>query len=177
MQKRNTALFKRILVPLDGSGLAERALEPAIRMAQADDAELILLRIAAHKGARLSEGGVYSYLRWNELVESEQQEAVDYLERVEQTKIPRAVPARVLVLDGDEAGAIVDTAASEDVDLIIMSTHGRSGPRRWILGSVTEKVLREAPCPVLVIRPEDELAAPRKVGSVGESTAHIDRAG
>lgn len=170
MQERNTALFKRILVPLDGSGLAEHALEPAIRMAQADDAELILLRIAAHKGARISEGGVYSYLRWNELVERDQQEAVDYLERVQQTKIPRAVPARVLVLHGDEAGAIVDTAASEDVDLIIMSTHGRSGPRRWILGSVTEKVLREAPCPVLVIRPESELAAPRKASLAGEST-------
>lgn len=160
MQERKAALFRRILVPLDGSGLAERALEPAIRIAQADSAELVLLRIADLKDMQLTEGGVYSYLRWNELVERNQQEAIDYLERVQQTKVPRAVPACTLVLDGDEAGTIVDTAASEGVDLIIMSTHGRSGLSRWILGSVTEKVLRAAPCPVLVIRPESRLAAP-----------------
>lgn len=171
MQERNAALFRRILVPLDGSGLAERALEPAIRIAQADGAELILLRIAAHKGARISEGGVYSYLRWNEIVERNQQKAIDYLARVEETKVPHAVPARFMVLDGDEADTIVETAAAEGVDLIVMCTHGRSGPRRWILGSVTENVLRAAPCPVLVIRPESELAASGEEGRAGESRA------
>ena len=59
---------------------------------------------------------------------------------------------RTKVKDGDAAGVIIDTAVAENVDLIVMSTHGRSGLSRWVLGSVTEKVLRQAPCPVLVIR-------------------------
>ena len=53
---------------------------------------------------------------------------------------------------GDVAGNIIDLAAEEKADLIVMTTHGYSGITRWMLGSITERVLRDAPCPVLVIR-------------------------
>jgi nucleotide-binding universal stress UspA family protein len=58
----------------------------------------------------------------------------------------------IKVLDGDVASVIVDTAEDYDIDLIVMATHGRSGLSRWMLGSVTERVLHSAPCPVLTVR-------------------------
>ena len=57
-----------------------------------------------------------------------------------------------MITDGDEASTILETASAENVDLIVMTTHGRTGLTRWVLGSVTERVLHDAPCPVLVMR-------------------------
>jgi nucleotide-binding universal stress UspA family protein len=74
-----------------------------------------------------------------------------YLDGVRQAQ-PAEVKLTTLMPEGDVASAIVDTAAAERADLIVMSTHGYSGLTRWVLGNVTEKVLRTAPCPVLAIR-------------------------
>ena len=66
------------------------------------------------------------------------------------------LPARIRVIEGfPEADAIIDFAGQELMDLIVMSTHGRSGISRWVYGSVAEKILHHAPCPVLVVRAKE----------------------
>ena len=81
-----------------------------------------------------------------------------YLQTVAQNWAFPDVTLRTEVISGDEASVIVETAAAENVDLIVMSTHGYSGLTRWMLGSITEKVLRAAPCPVLVVRSLDPIS-------------------
>ncbi len=79
-------------------------------------------------------------------------DALVYLETIRKSNEQPDLHIQTRLIEGDVAGAIVDTALSEQVDLIVMSTHGYSGLTRWVLGSVTEKVLRSAPCPVLAVR-------------------------
>jgi nucleotide-binding universal stress UspA family protein len=96
--------------------------------------------------------GQYSLIWPNQSLERSHKDALGYLEQVRQTQAPPGLPLRSRVLEGDVAEAIVDTAAAEAVNLIVMSSHGYSGVTRWMLGSVAEKVLNSAACPVLVIR-------------------------
>jgi len=63
-------------------------------------------------------------------------------------------PCEILVRDATAAEAIVTAADAEGADLVVVGTHGRSGPLRWLLGSVAESVMRECPCPVAVVSPE-----------------------
>jgi nucleotide-binding universal stress UspA family protein len=137
-------MFKKILVPLDGSQLSQRALEPALALGQQIGAELLLVRVPVTDTLSF----VVSEAKQRELA----QDALAYLETLRQSNEQSQLNIRTQVLDGDAASAIVDTARAEQTDLIIMSTHGYSGPTRWVLGSVTERVLRSAPCPVLAIR-------------------------
>lgn len=137
-------MFKKILVPLDGSQLGERSLEPALALRQQTGAELLLVRVPTADTLSFA----VSEARQRELA----QDALAYLETIRTANEQPQFSTRVQVLDGDVASAIVDAARAEQVDLIIMSTHGYSGLTRWVLGSVTEKVLRSAPCPVLAIR-------------------------
>ncbi len=137
-------MFKKILVPLDGSQLGERSLEPALALSRQTGAQLLLVRVPTADTLSFA----VSEARQRELA----QDALTYLESVRKTNEQPQFSIRLQVLDGDVASAIVDTACTEHVDLIIMSTHGYSGLTRWVLGGVTEKVLRSAPCPVLAVR-------------------------
>jgi len=145
-------MFRKILVPLDGSELAELALEFALRIAEPAEGELVLLSVSALRPVYAVDHGGYGTIVSEETLEASREELEHYLEKVHQEQVGSKCATRLLVLEGDEASTIVDTAVSEDVDLIVMSTHGRTGFTRWMLGSVTEKVLRVAPCPVLVVR-------------------------
>ncbi|MCB8918302.1 MAG: universal stress protein [Ardenticatenaceae bacterium] len=143
-------MFKRILVPLDGSSLAEQALKPALALARRSGGQILLLRIPAFQQAIVPDPAGQA-LVWPEIDgENSRIEAADYLRNIQ--RINPQITMRTLVIDGDEASTIIDTAQEQDVNLIVMSTHGYSGFTRWMLGSVTEKVLRQAPCPVLVVR-------------------------
>lgn len=137
-------MFKTILVPLDGSQLSQRALGPALTLSQQTGAELLLVRVPTADTLSFA----VSEAQQRQLA----QDALIYLETIRQSNKHPQLNIRHQVLDGDVASAIVDTARSEQVDLIVMSTHGYSGLTRWVLGSVTEKVLRSAPCPVLAVR-------------------------
>lgn len=145
-------MFKKILVPLDGSELAERALHPAITLAQQADGEVILLSVPVLKHMFVVESAGYGMLLPSDSLANSRQELTEYLETVTEKLPNHDFALRTKVVDGDEASVIVETAVAENVDLIIMSTHGYSGLTRWMLGSVTEKVLRSAQCPVLVVR-------------------------
>lgn len=135
----------KILVPLDGSALAETALPRAVELAGASGAQLLLLRAAqAHilPGADPTEAQVRVV-----------REAEEYLgsvkDRIEKTGATRAEAS---VWYGPAAFAIVEATRLHKVDLVVMSTHGRSGLGRLILGSVAESVLRGTTTPILLLR-------------------------
>ena len=149
------SVYERILVTLDGSTLAERALEPASLLARATGAELILLRV------------VTPIELWAPFLEIEpalevaherhERETTLYLEDVRDRllKDDGALNIRTVTLRGPIAETITDYARQYSVDLIVISSHGRSGISRWLLGSVAEKVLRGARCcSTLVVRDE-----------------------
>lgn len=145
-------VFKKILVPLDGSELAERALYPALTVAQQTRGQVILLSVPILKHVFVTERAGYGLLLPNNSFEKSRQELIAYLQSIRESQEEADFNVCTRVLDGDPASVIVDAATEEGVDLIAMSTRGHSGLTHWMIGSVTEKVLRAASCPVLVIR-------------------------
>jgi nucleotide-binding universal stress UspA family protein len=146
-------MYRRILVPLDGSELAEAALRHARDIAASSLAEIVLVRVPvnvlydASAVAPPASILMYDYVRT---------EARTYLERVEAELKANGFKATSEVSEGLVADAILDCAERTHADLIIMSTHGRSGVARWLLGSVAEKIVRGAQVPVLIVRPPQD---------------------
>ena len=140
----------RILVPLDGSQLAERALQPALALAAAQDMEVLLLRVSPPIYAELEPMSM-RYL-FDDIEEKARKEAAAYLQDLSVTLAPLPKPVTVMTITGTPAATILDYANKQQVDLIIMSSHGRTGPDLWLMGSVSEKVLRKAMCSTLIVR-------------------------
>lgn len=143
-------MYRKILAPLDGSPLAEVALPHAISLAQQFDAELLLLRIFGLPPQ------LYSALELASTAEAEvlasRSEAESYLQTAAFRLRKEGLRVTTLVDSGPIAETIVDLAQVEGVDVIVMSTHGRSGLGRWVYGSVADRVLRSAHVPILLIR-------------------------
>ena len=144
-------MFKHILVPLDGSLLAEQALAPAGRVAEKFGGRLLLLRVVTQD--RSLPGLPYLSARSTPApvgpARPLMEEAEAYLDGL---RLPNpCVPVRTLVLAGAPPELIIATATEHDVDLIVMSTHGRAGITRLLYGSVAEAVLRGATVPVLLV--------------------------
>lgn len=140
--------LKRIMVPLDGSPISEQALGPAIALAKIHEAEVVLYRSLLLTDAQL---GSFVMVGARDL---ELQSAREYLEEIESRY--QDIKIRSVVRELPPARGIIDTIESEDVDLVVMSSHGYSGLTHWLLGSVTEGVLQRATCPVMVVRPAHE---------------------
>ena len=159
-------MYKKILVPLDGSKLAEAALPHARALAKCMDAEIVLLRdvgVPMYTASPLSPTTtvkVYSA----ELIHTQ----------VCNTLKELAIPLRADGLtvssetcgEGLAAESILSCATRRGIDLIVMSTHGRSGVTRWLMGSVADKIVQGAKAPVLLIPPvqgdkSDEIASMR----------------
>jgi nucleotide-binding universal stress UspA family protein len=147
-------MFKKILVPLDGSQLSEFALNPALALATATKAELILMSAILEKEMVEVDDYYETTASTMPLPDTQSMRArmENYLNSIAETRAGIGVPIRTTVLEGDAASCVVETAVSEQADLIIMGTHGRSGVSRILLGSVTQKVWRQAPCPVMAVR-------------------------
>jgi nucleotide-binding universal stress UspA family protein len=137
-------MFARILAPLDGSPLAEGILPEVAELARLHAAEVMLLRVAlAHTfpGVDATDAQVHAV-----------EEAEGYLAEVERQLAAQGITVSRAVRYGHAAGEILDHAQARHVDLIAMSTHGRTGILRVVLGSVAEAVLRDSPLPVLLLR-------------------------
>lgn len=143
-------MFTKILVPLDGSALAEYALPLAVAMASQSKGEIILVRVPIYVTPYM--GGEGAWVLPQLSPELLIREATDYLTKIEESYARPGINWHIATPAGDEASAIVDIANQRQADLIVMSTHGYSGATRWLLGSITEKVLQKAHCPVLAIR-------------------------
>jgi nucleotide-binding universal stress UspA family protein len=152
-------VYKKILVPLDGSDLAEAVLAQAGALAQSVGAEIVLLRVLVphviDRPPSLNQIFPDAIMREEEQA---QQHVQEYLERVARPLQASGVRVNCAVRVGQVAEAILDDAAKSGVDLIAMSTHGRSGLSRWIIGGVADKVLRGANVPVLLVRPTGALS-------------------
>ena len=145
------AMYKRILVPLDGSELAESALPHAAALARGLESQIRLVRVnIADEFVYGPAGQVAPYA--DEVLERDRQEAVAYLGRIRARLQHPGLAVITEVLKGPVAQAIIEYAAAQQIDLIVMSTHGRSGLNRLIFGSVAEKVLQGARCPTLIVR-------------------------
>jgi len=138
-------MFKKILVPLDGSKLAEKILSRVEWLAKIHDAEVTLLRVAI-AGSFPGTDPVQHQL-------SVVREAEEYLAKVEGWLRDVGVRVNSVVRYGHDAQEIVDHARDRDFDLIAMSTHGRSGLAQFVLGSVANKVINTATVPILLYRP------------------------
>jgi nucleotide-binding universal stress UspA family protein len=145
-------MFDKILVPLDGSELAETALLTALVIARKVAGEIILLTVPTYGHMLAPSPAGYAAMTPARAPDLLNSDAEIYLDEIYQKINEPGLEITTKVISGDIAGNIVDLAAAEGVDLITMTTHGHSGFTRWMMGSVTERVLRNAPCPVLVIR-------------------------
>jgi nucleotide-binding universal stress UspA family protein len=150
--------IKDILVPTDFSDASREALLEARKFAEKFGARLTLLYVV--------EPPVYPEIIYAPLItESEQivsacQEKLNQITR--QNRIPPRLIQQTLVRTGSPALEIADAARTLKVDLIVISTHGRSGLARAFMGSTAERVVRHAPCPVLVVRPTEANPFARK---------------
>ncbi len=137
--------INKILVPLDGSPLAEAVLSAAVSLAKAVDAPLLLLHVI-ESVIPLADEELYVQVK-----KLQHSEAKHYMAQVAQMPLLASVSYDTLISEGTVFEAIVETAVNHSVDLIMMSSHGRSGISRLVYGSVAETVLRLAPCATIVL--------------------------
>lgn len=145
--------LKSVIVPLDGSELAERVLPSVVTLAKAMDLEVVLFRAYNIPYTVYSGTDGYSAIDFEELIAGVKSEAVEYLEK-HTAELKRQGLARVsyVTKEGFSADEIIALGRATPDNLIAMCSHGRSGVKRWVLGSVTETVVRHSGDPVLVVR-------------------------
>jgi len=141
--------IQHILVPTDFSEDARMALREAARWAAHFRARLTLLHVLAPAVIPVSVTEVAAVY---EVMPGLQERIQEELTRWIEAEVPESVSSDVRIEEGPVDLTILEQARQEQADLIVMATHGRSGVARWLLGSVTERVLRQAPCPVLTLR-------------------------
>jgi nucleotide-binding universal stress UspA family protein len=148
-------MYQRILVPLDGSELAEQVLPYVRILGKGLGARIELLRVFDHVPPSLADPAHRMYL--DQVVLSVRNEAKDYLEGVAASLEKDGLAASCTVHEGDHASHvasyIVSEGEREPATLVAMSTHGRSGISRWLLGSVADKVLHATTSPLFLVRP------------------------
>jgi nucleotide-binding universal stress UspA family protein len=149
----------RILLPLDGSDVSERALQVASQVARALSYQVALLRVLETDSLPTTLNPDQQ-IQLDQLVAEARIRAEDYLNTLRDRLRQQGIETTADVLPGTPAEAIVFLAHSQGVDLIAMATHGRTGLDRWIMGSVTDKVLQLADCPVLAVRAREGGQAP-----------------
>lgn len=155
-------MYNKILVPLDGSGLAECVFEHVKEIAkgcEAADVDLLYVIPPFHaffsddvastdkrvENLDIVKFGLAKYEKWGK----------EYLDGVAKAFAKDGIKAKSVVLRGNPADAILNYIKDNGVDLVIMSTHGRSGPAPWTLGSNTDRVLRQSDAPVMIVRPQE----------------------
>ena len=142
-------MFQRILVPLDGSARAEMAIPVAARLARAAGGTIFLAQVATIPVMYESYGGASVV---GEMLDTEVQNAEDYLQGVRAFEALAGIPVEASVLVGAPAQTLLSMATMFKADLIVMTSQGKTGVKRWLLGSVAQKIARHSPVPVLVLR-------------------------
>jgi nucleotide-binding universal stress UspA family protein len=147
-------MYKRILVATDGSSLSKRAVNNAITLAHAFDAELLALRVVPRNVVSMWDGAAWISTGDVEKIEAQWvREAQATVDAVKKAADVEGVKARALVVKSNlTAESILATAKKYKADLIVMASHGRKGIKRLVLGSETHNVLTHSPLPVLVLR-------------------------
>lgn len=139
-------MFKHIMVPLDGSKIAEESIPVAVGMSIKCGSKITLLQVCE----------VFSLMRGDKEAEEKalKENAQAYLNSIKKQIEKDGIETEIVILTGKASVEICKYSRQTDVDLIIMSSHGRSGFTGWAVGSVSEKVIRHAATPVLLMRSE-----------------------
>ena len=149
----STVSLKKILVPQDFSEYSLHALKYAVTFAELFKSELIVLHIVEPivYPADFSFGQVSIPAMEEEIRKHSEEQLNELVER----EIPAAIKATPIIRVGKPFIEIVEVAKGENADLIVISSHGRTGMDHVLFGSTADKVVRKAPCPVLTIRPHE----------------------
>ncbi len=156
-------MYRKILVTLDGSKLAESALPHAVEQARMSGGSVILLRCI--DPPQVFMGNVeMSFVEFSDkAARLEREQAEGYLAEIRKRPELASLVVSSIVPCGPAADEILDYAQTEGVELIVLSTHGRTGVGRFLYGSVAERVVRHSPCPVLVVGAGMAVPAPTEV--------------
>jgi nucleotide-binding universal stress UspA family protein len=143
-------MFKRILVPLDGSTRAEHVLPIARRLARVSGGSLIFLQVVDPEW-------IMQTAVTQDIIDYQYAAAESYLHTIAASEGCKELPSECLVLTGSAAKMILETATSHGADLIALCSQGYTGIKRWMMGSVADKVIRNASIPVFVCREESHI--------------------
>ena len=149
--------LNRILVPMDFSGCARKALRYAIPLAREHGAELVLLHVVAALAPMAAEYGGADNIGLENSIRTAREKD---LKELAEAEVPPEVRSRCVVKVGVAETEIVAFAKGDAADLIVISTHGRTGLKHILMGSAAEYTVRHAPCPVLVVRERERDFAP-----------------
>jgi nucleotide-binding universal stress UspA family protein len=141
-------MYKRILLPLDGSHLSEQALPHAIAIAECFQSELVLLRVLVPlpRPPTTAEAAILRAEEATVILVHE------YLEHVAASVQEHGITVQVITTEGRPHFQILQYAETNEVDMIVMCSRGQSGLSRWMIGSVADRVMRGANVPVLLVR-------------------------
>ncbi len=142
--------LNKILVPTDFSDFSNKALDYAMALAKAHDAEVLVLHVTAPPSYPV-ETSIAAEV-YEEIEDRMRQDAEKRLAEILEGEDARTVATHTRVAEGSPFVQIIRIAREEDVDLIVIATHGVSGIKHLLLGSTAEKVVRKAPCPVLTVK-------------------------
>jgi len=150
-------VYEKILVPLDGSDVAEAALpdveDLALKMAPGTQIEVTLLQVVSTLTYNVLTDDDRAQIPYNDSeIALIKQKAQAYLETVASRMRGKGINVKTMVTTGHAAEEIIKAARDASANLIAMSTHGLSGLKRWALGSIADKVLHQSDIPVLVVR-------------------------
>lgn len=147
-------MYKKILIPLDGSKFAESALKHVRVLATGCQTEtVILLRVVEPIIVDVKDAITAEHARNAE--QKREADAKEYLEKIAGGLRKENIPVEIrLAKSGEPADGILELSEEENIDLIIMSTHGRTGFQKWVFGSVANRVLIHSPIPVLMVVPD-----------------------
>jgi nucleotide-binding universal stress UspA family protein len=138
-------MFERILIPLDGSARGELILSQVGRILRREDSQVLLLRV-------LDVPPILRDLETVPFLLKEREEAEKYIHELERRLSGQGAKVRGRVKEGPASAAILEAAREENATMIAMTTHGRGGLARWVMGSVAEKVARASDVPILIVR-------------------------
>jgi nucleotide-binding universal stress UspA family protein len=151
--QRQMRVFSKILLPLDGSAMGEAALPYVIEIARVLECEVTLLRVV-ELGEHVHSIGGPDYFKFSEQqVETEKIEVLRYLDEIKKRFTGSRGTVRCELKIGDAAQEILKLAREDDVRVIAMSSHGKSGVMKWVMGSVSNKIMNAGKVPLLLVRP------------------------
>jgi nucleotide-binding universal stress UspA family protein len=151
--------LRKILLPTDFSGCANYALPYAAAIARATGARVVCLHVVEPVVPAIGYTGLADPMPVADISEQLEDSAERELPRLTDCEELNGLEVEEVIVHGDAAAEIVRVAGERDVDLIVISSHGRTGLGRMIFGSTAEAVVRHAGCPVLVVKPPQEEAA------------------
>jgi nucleotide-binding universal stress UspA family protein len=149
-------MFDKILVPLDGSALAECVFPYVEDIALKGASRVVLTYVVEHYEMPFHGGVVFDEENLKQIERFAKEGAEQYMTTVKKRLFSKGIDINTVVLKGKIADILVDYANNNGFDLIVMATHGRSGLAHWVVGSVADKILHGSTVPVLLIRSDSQ---------------------